>query len=402
MWWISEERKKAIEVIRRTVRSIVDKYDSHYWIDKDERREYPLEFIQDLEKHELMGANIPEEYGGSGYGLVEGDMILEEIASSPGGITASNTVHAAFFNNHIIVKYGGEAVKQKYLPEIAKGNLRAQVFAVTEPHAGFNTARISTFARQEGDYYIINGQKTFISRVRHSDLGVLAARVVPYDKVEKKTLGIALFLIDFREARGKYVKLEEIPNNVRRCIDTNTMYIEDLPVPAENLLGDRMRGFYHLLEEANAERTLIAGQSVAVGRYAIRKAVEYAKQRVVFPPDPIAKYQGIQFPLAEAWMRLEAADWLKWKALELLEKGAHPREIGYYANIAKYLAGEAGYQACRAAMWTLGGYGYSCEMDIERLWRGAELGAGPGQISPHMILNYVAINVLGMPRSYGE
>jgi acyl-CoA dehydrogenase len=402
MWWLSEERKQAIEVIKKTVRGIVDKYDSRYWIDKDERREYPLEFVQDLEKHELMGANIPEEYGGSGYGLVEGDMILEEIAASPGGIVASNTVHAAFFNNHMIVKYGNESIKQKYLPEIAKGRLRAQVFAVTEPHAGFNTARISTFARQEGDYYIISGQKTFISRVKYSDLGILAARVIPYDKVEKKTLGIALFLIDLRHAKGKYIKLEEIPNNIRRCIDTNTLYIEDLPVPAENILGQKERGFYYLLEEANVERTLYAGQGIAAGRYVIKKAVEYAKQRIVFPPDPIAKYQGIQFPLAEAWIRLEAADQLKWKALELLEKGANPKEIGYYANIAKYLAGEAAYQASRMAMWTLGGYGYSIDMDIERFWRGAELLAGPGQISPHMILNYVATSILGMPRSYGE
>jgi acyl-CoA dehydrogenase len=402
MWWLSEERKQTIEIIKKTVRDIVDKYDIRYWNDKDERREYPLEFVQDLEKNEIMGINIPEEYGGSGCGAVEADLILEEIAASAGGIVASNTVHASFFNTHMIVKYGNESIKQKYLPDIAKGRLRNQVFAVTEPHAGFNTARISTFARQEGDYYIINGQKVYISRVKHSDLGILAARVIPYDKVEKKTLGIALFLIDFRHTKGKYIKIEEIPNNVRRCIDTNILYIEDLPVPAENILGQKERGFYYLLEEANIERTMIAGQAVAAGRYVIKKAVEYAKQRIVFPPDPIAKYQGIQFPLAEAWIKLEAADQLKWKALELIEKGANPKEIGYYANIAKYVAGEAAYQACRMAMWTLGGYGYSIDMGIERFWRAIELLAGPGQISPHMILNYVATSILGMPRSYGE
>jgi len=400
MWFLSEERKKEIELIRKAVREAIAEFDSRYWIRKDENREFPLEFVQKLERLEFMGVNIPEEYGGAGRGIVEGDVILEEIAASPCTVVGSNTIHAGFFNNHILVKYGKEEIKQKYLPEIAKGKLRFQVFAVTEAEAGFNTTRISTFARREGDYYIINGRKTFISRVRYSDLGIFAVRTTPYDQVEKKTLGISLFLVDLREAKNKYITLEEIPNNVRRCIDTNVLYIEDLPVPADHLLGVEGRGLYHLLEEANAERALIAGQSVAAGKYVIKKAVEYANQRIVFPPNPIAKYQGIQFPLADAWMRLEAADMLKWKALELLEKGGDPREVGYYANMAKYLSGEAFSLACRHAMWTLGGYGFSVDMDIERFWRVSELSAGPGQISPHMILNYVARHVLGMPRSY--
>jgi Acyl-CoA dehydrogenases len=402
MWWLSEERKKNIDFIINNLRNTVSKYSSRYWFEKDEKREYPLEFIQELEKNEIMGINIPTEYGGLGLGLVESDIVLEEIANSPGGTVASNSVHAAFFNNHIIVKYASENVKQKYLPEIAKGNLRCQVYAVTEPSAGFNTPRISTIAKQEGDYYIITGQKVFISRVKYSDLGILAARVVPYEKVEKKTLGIALFLVDLREAKNKYIRIEEIPNNLRRPIDTNIIYIENLPVPAENILGDKMRGFYYLMEESSVERTLIAGQCISAARYAIKKAIEYAKQRVVFPPDPIAKYQGIQFPLADSWIRLEAADWLKWKALECLEKGEDPKIAGYYANCAKYIAGEAAFQASRYAMWTLGGYGYSAELDIERIWRGIELLAGVGQISPHMVLNYVATNILGMPKSYGS
>lgn len=401
MWWLSRERKESVELVKNTVKSIMRSYDSKYWIRKDEAREFPIEFVQDVEKHGLMGANIPEQYGGSGFGATESDLILEEIAASPGGVVASNTVHAGFFNNHLLVKYGREELKQRYLPDLAKGRLRFQAFAVTEPHAGFNTLRIKTMARREGNYYILNGQKTFVSRVRYSDLGILAARLKPYEEVKKKTEGIALFLVDLRKSLGKEVKIEEIPNNVRRPIDTNIMYINDLVVPEDHLLGDEMTGFYNLLEGANVERTLISGQCVAMGKYVIRKAVEYAKERVVFPPDPIAKYQGIQFPLADAWIRLEAADALKWKALELIDNGGGSREIGYYSNMAKYTAAEACVMACRAAVMTLGGYGYSIDMDVERLWRGSEFLVF-AQISPQMVLNFVATNVLGMPRSYGQ
>ncbi|MEM2052005.1 MAG: acyl-CoA dehydrogenase, partial [Candidatus Caldarchaeum sp.] len=335
------------------------------------------------------------------HGVTDVDLILEEIAASPGGVVASNAVHGGFFNNHLLVKYGGVEVKQKYLRELAKGRLRFQVFAVTEPHTGFNTLRMKTEARRDGDYYVINGQKAFISRVRHSDLGIIAARVIPYDKAKKKTEGIALFLVDLRDHLGKEIKIEEIPNNIRRPIDTNMMYISELSIPKEHLLGDELKGFYYLLEGANVERTLIAGQCISMGRYAVKRAVEYAGQRVVFPPEPIAKYQGIQFPLADAWIRLEAADALKWKALEMIDNNGEPKQIGYYSNAAKYVAAEACALACRAAVLTLGGYGYSVDMDVERLWRGSEFLVF-AQISPHMVLNFVATNVLGMPRSYGE
>ncbi|MEM2652207.1 MAG: acyl-CoA dehydrogenase family protein, partial [Candidatus Caldarchaeum sp.] len=200
---------------------------------------------------------------------------------------------------------------------------------------------------------------------------------------------------------GKEIKIEEIPNNIRRPIDTNMMYISELSIPKEHLLGDELKGFYYLLEGANVERTLIAGQCISMGRYAVKRAVEYAGQRVVFPPEPIAKYQGIQFPLADAWIRLEAADALKWKALEMIDNNGEPKQIGYYSNAAKYVAAEACALACRAAVLTLGGYGYSVDMDVERLWRGSEFLVF-AQISPHMVLNFVATNVLGMPRSYGE
>ncbi|MEM1942619.1 MAG: acyl-CoA dehydrogenase family protein [Nitrososphaerota archaeon] len=401
VWWLNKQRKEFIELAKNTVKSIMNNYGSRYWMKMDEERRFPLEFVQEVEKHGLMGVNIPEEYGGSGYGVTEIDITLEEIAASPGGVVASNSIHGGFFNNHMLVKYGKDEVKHKYLPEVAKGRLRFQVFAVTEPQTGFNTLCMKTIARREGDYYIINGQKAFISRVRYSHLGIIAARVIPYEEAKKKTEGIALFLVDLRNSLGKEIKVEEIPNNVRRPIDTNMMYIDELAVPADHLLGDEVRGFYHLLEGANVERTLIAGQCVSMGRYAVKKAVEYAMQRVVFPPDPIAKYQGIQFPLADAWIRLEAADALKWKALELIDNGGEPKQVGYYSNAAKYAAAEACALACREAVLTLGGYGYSVDMDVERLWRGSEFLVF-AQISPHMVLNFVATNILGMPRSYGE
>ncbi|MCS7137816.1 MAG: acyl-CoA/acyl-ACP dehydrogenase [Candidatus Caldarchaeum sp.] len=401
MWWLTKERREFVELVKNTVRSIMKNYDSKYWVKKDEERSFPIEFVREIEEKGLMGVNVPEEYGGYGHGVTEVDLILEEVAASPGGVVASNTIHGGFFNNHLLVKYGREEVKQKYLPEFAKGNLRFQVFAVTEPQTGFNTIRMKTFAKREGDYYIINGQKAFISRVKHSDFGILAARVIPYEDAKKKTEGIALFLVDLRKTLGKEVKIEEIPNNIRRPIDTNMMYLNDLVVPEEYMLGDGRSGFYCLLEGANVERTLIAGQCVAMGRYAVRRAVEYARERIVFPPDPIAKYQSIQFPLADAWIRLEAADALKWKALELLDNGGDSKEVGYYSNMAKYVGAEACAAACRAAVSTMGGYGWSVEMDIERLWRGSEFLVF-AQVSPQMVLNYVATNVLGMPRSYGQ
>lgn len=370
------DRAESIRLIQVSVRRLAEKFGSKYWMERDERREYPLEFVEALEKGGFMAANVPEEYGGAGYGLFEVAAILEELAATAGGTAASSSVHAAYFNAHILAKYGGESVKARYLSEIARGRLRFQVFAVTEPHSGFNTPRISTFARREGDYYILRGQKIFISRLRHSDLGIVAARVVPYEEAPRKTLGIALFLVDLREAKGRHLRFEDVPNNLRRFVDTSIVYIEDLPVPAENVLGDPMKGFYILMEEANAERAFIAAQCVGSGRWVIEKAVEYARERIVFPPDPIAKYQGIQYPLADAWLRLEAGDALKEKALHALESGAERRVAGYYANAAKYIACEACYQAARMAMWTMGGYGYSVEMDVERHWRGRNCSPG--------------------------
>lgn len=394
---MSKMSTQELELVRKSVRQIVDKYDSKYWTEKDERREYPIEFVQELESLGFMGVNIPEKYGGAGLSIRGADAVLREIAYSPGGSTASNTVHAVYFNNVILSKYGTDEAKEKYLPEVAKGKMRFQVFAVTEPHSGFNTPKIKTFARKEGDYYILTGQKVFISRVKHSDLGIFIARTIPYEKAEKKTHGISLFLVDIRKNRNR-IELSEIPNNARRCIDTNVVYLNEVEVPAENLIGEKDKGFYILMEEANAERVLIAGQLISAGKWALNRAAEYARQRVVFE-DPIAKYQAIQFPMADAYIRLEAANLLAQKAMDLMESNAPREEVGLYSNIAKYMAAEAHKLATEASIRAMGGYGLSISMDIERFWRQNELQM-LAPVSQNMVLNFVSTHVLKLPRSY--
>jgi len=306
-------------------------------------------------------------------------------------------VHAVYLNNVILSKYGTEEAKEKYLPEVAKGKLRFQVFAVTESHSGFNTPKIKTFARKEGDFYILTGQKVFISRVKYSDLGIFIARTTPYEKVEKKTQGISLFLVDIRKNRNR-IELSEIPNNARRSIDTNVVHLNEVEVPAENLIGEKDKGFYILMEEANAERVLIAGQLINAGKWALNRAAEYARQRVVFE-DPIAKYQAIQFPMADAYIRLEAANLLAQKAMDLIESNAPREEVGLYSNIAKYMAAEAHKLATEASIRAMGGYGLSISMDIERFWRQNELQM-LAPVSQNMVLNFVSTHALKLPRSY--
>jgi len=380
-------------MIRKAVRELVSKYPPEYWRRKDEMREYPEEFVQELMRAGWMGVNIPTEYGGAGYKITEASIVLEELSSSPGGLDASGAAHASFFNVTILTKYGNEECK-KYLPKIANGELRFQALAITEQAAGFDTPKISTQAVKNGDEYIINGRKVFISRVKHSDLMLLVARTTPYNQVKRRTDGITLFLVDLRKSGGS-ITVREIPNNVRRMVDTNELIIENLVVPESHVIGDIDKGFYHLLEVINAERIEIAAECIGLGRYVISKAVEYAKNRVVFDR-PIGMNQAIAHPLAEAYMRLEAADLMRWKAAQLYDSG---QPCGAEANMAKYLAAEACYYACDRAVQTFGGYGLSVETDIERFWRESRLYI-LAPISQEMILNYLSHNVLGLPKSY--
>ncbi|GBC69845.1 Acyl-CoA dehydrogenase fadE12 [archaeon HR01] len=380
-------------MIRKAVRELASKYPPEYWRMKDERREYPEEFIRELMREGWMGVNIPAEYGGAGYKITEASIVLEELSATSGGLSASGAAHASFFNVTILTKYGNEECK-KYLPKIAKGELRFQALAITEQSAGFDTPRISTLAVKRGGEYVINGRKVFISRVKHSDLMLLVARTTPYSEVKRRTDGITLFLVDLRKANDS-ITVREIPNNVRRMVDTNELIIENLVVPENHVIGEVGKGFYHLLEVVNAERIEIAAECIGLGRYVISRAVEYAKNRVVFDR-PIGMNQAIAHPLAEAYMRLEAADLMRYKAAHLYDSGL---PCGAEANMAKYLAAEACYYACDRAVQTLGGYGLSVETDIERFWRESRLYI-LAPISQEMILNYLSHNILGLPKSY--
>jgi acyl-CoA dehydrogenase len=388
-----QTRKDEYQLIRKAIRDLLTRFPPEYWRNKDERREYPIEFVNELMKAGWMGVNIPAEYGGAGYGITEASIVLEELSASPGGLSASGSAHASFFNVTILTKLGNDECKQ-YLPKIARGELRFQVLAITEPAAGFDTPRISTIAKKKNGEYIINGRKVFISRVKNSDLMLLVARTTPYNDVKKKTDGITLFLVDLRRA-GNAITIREIPNNVRRMVDTNELIIEDLVVPESHVIGEVGKGFYHLLEVINAERIEIAAECIGLGRYVLNKAVEYAKTRIVFDI-PIGKNQAIAHPLAEAYMRLEAADLMRYRAAHLYDSGL---PCGAEANMAKYLAAEACYYACDRAVQTFGGYGLSVETDIERFWRESRLYI-LAPISQEMILNYLAHNILGLPKSY--
>ncbi|MCS6784274.1 MAG: acyl-CoA/acyl-ACP dehydrogenase [Candidatus Caldarchaeum sp.] len=380
-------------MIRRVLREFCARFPLEYWRVKDEKRAYPEEFVQELMQTGWMGINIPIEYGGAGYGITEASIVLEELSASGGGLSAAGAAHASFFNVTILTKYGNEICK-RFLPSIARGELRFQALAITEQGAGFDTPRISTLAVKRGGEYIINGRKVWISRVKHSDLMLLVARTTPYDEVKKRTDGITLFLVDLRKNKDS-IFVREIPNNVRRMVDTNELIIEELAVPEEYVIGEVGRGFYHLLEVINAERIEIAAECVGLGRYVIKRAVEYAKNRVVFDR-PIGMNQAIAHPLSDAYMRIEAADLMRYRAAWLYDSD---QPCGAEANMAKYLAAEACYHACDRAVQTFGGNGLSAETDIERYWRESRLYI-LAPISQEMVLNYLSHNVLGLPKSY--
>ncbi len=382
------------EMLRKAIQEFAARYPAEYWREKDERREYPSEFVSDLMRSGWMGVNIPQEYGGAGYGVTETSIVLEELARSGGGFEAAGAAHASYFNVTVLVKHASEELKRRYLPAIARGELRFQSLAITEQGSGFDTPSIKTLAVKHGDRYIINGSKVFISRVLHTDLMLLLARTTPYEQATKRTEGMTLFLVDMRKA-GDAIKVREIPNNVRRTVDTSELFIENLEVSEENVVGDIGRGFYHLLDVMNAERIDLAAECIGLGRLALSRAAEYARQRTVFGK-PIGQYQAIAHPLADAYIKLEAADLMRYRAAWLYDNN---KPCGAEANMAKYLAAEACMQACDRALQTHGGYGFSVEMDIERYWREARLHL-LAPISQEMILNHIAQNKLNLPKSY--
>nr|WP_066158883.1 acyl-CoA dehydrogenase family protein [Halalkalibacter krulwichiae] len=375
--------------IRDGVREVCSRFDLDYWRTVHEEGSYPKEFVKAMSDAGWLGALIPEEYGGSGLGFTEGSIILEEINRSGGN---ANTVHAQMYTMGAVLRHGSEEQKRKYLPQIAEGSLRLQSFGVTEPDAGSDTTKIKTFAEKKGDKYIINGSKIFISRFNHTDLMLLLARTTPLDQVDKKTKGISLFLVDTRDV-GDAIVSQKIKTMLGG--DTNMLFFNDLEVPAENLIGEEGRGLYCILDGMNAERVLVSGESIGNGKWFIDQAVKYANERVVFDR-PIGKNQGIQFPIAKAYINLQAAEVMNYKAATKFDKGL---TTGAEANMGKYLCAEAAYEAAEACMQTFGGYAAANEYHINRKWMQCRM-QRIAPVSSNLILSHVAQHVLGLPRSF--
>ncbi|HVN88957.1 MAG TPA: acyl-CoA dehydrogenase family protein [Candidatus Binataceae bacterium] len=375
--------------IKRAVAALCERFGNEYWRGCDERNAYPDEFVKAMTEAGWLAALIPLEYGGAGLGMLDASLILEEVNRSGGNAVAC---HAQMYTMAAVLKYGTPEQKQKYLPRIASGELRLQSFGVTEPDAGSETPRIKTFARREGDSYVVNGQKIFTSRFRHSDMMLLLARTTPFDEVKKKTDGMSLFLVDIKEA-GSAIKA--VPINTMVNHGTNQLFFDNLVLPREALIGEEGKGFSCILSSLNAERILVASQSVGDGRWFIEYATKYANERRVFGR-PIGMNQGVQFPIAKAHVAVEAANLMRLNAASKFDAGL---PCGPEANMAKYLTSEAAWEAGEAAMVTLGGYGFAKEYHVERKWREARL-YRTAPISSNLVLSYVAEHVLGLPRSY--
>ena len=381
--------KEQCPEIRDEVRKLCSKYPDEYWRKLDKEDDYPVQFVQELTDAGWLAALIPEQYGGSGLSVREASVILEEVNRSGGNSAAC---HAQMYIMGTLLRHGNDEQKARYLPKIATGEIRLQAFGVTEPNAGSDTTNLETFAKKDGDYYIVNGAKIFISRVQHSDMMLLLARTTPVAECTKKTLGLSVFLVDLKEA-GDSVEVRKIDAMINH--ETNQLFFHDLKIPKENLIGEENRGFYYILDGMNAERILIASESVGDARWFVDRAVKYGKERVIFGR-PITQNQGIQFPLAQAYAQTEAADLLRFQAADLFDAG---EPCGPEANMAKLVCSQAAWAAANAALDTHGGYGFAAEYDVERKFRECRL-YSIAPISNNMVLNYVAEHVLGMPRSY--
>ena len=376
--------------IRAAIRELCAQFPDEYFRRIDAEHAYPEAFVDALMRAGWLAAMIPEEYGGSGLGLTAASVIMEEINRSGGNAGA---VHGQMYNMGTLLRNGSEAQKQRYLPAIAGGELRIQSMAVTEPTAGTDTTKIKTVAVRRGDRYVVNGQKVWISRVRHSDLMILLARTTPLSDVAKKSEGMSIFIVDLRDAIGHGLTVQPIANLVNH--ETNELCFDNLEIPAENLIGEEGRGFRYILDGLNAERTLIAAECIGDGYWFIERAVRYANERVVFDR-PIGRNQGVQFPIADAYIEIEAANLMRYRACELFDAG---KASGAQANMAKYLAAKASWEAANVCMQTHGGFGFANEYDIERKFRETRL-YQVAPISTNLIFAYVAEHVLGLPRSF--
>ena len=375
--------------IRDEIRKLCKEFPDGYWREVDHNKAYPEAFVRKLSELGWLAALIPEEYGGTGLGVTEASIILEEINRSGGVATAC---HAQMYTMGTLLRHGNEEQKKRYLPKIATGELRLQAFGVTEPNAGSESTKIETMAMRQGDKYLINGQKIFISRVLQSDLMLLLARTTPYDELEDKTRGLSVFIVDLREAKGK---LEIKPLDLMINHHTNALFFDNVEVPLENLIGQEGMGFRYIIDGWNAERILVAAEAIGDGRWFVERAAKYASERIVFGR-PIGSNQGIQFPIAQAYAQIEAADLVRYQAATKFDR---KEKCGAEANMAKLLASEAAWAAANACLTTHGGYGFAAEYDVERKFRETRL-LTVAPVSNNLVLAYVGQHVLGMPKSY--
>lgn len=377
------------EEIRDAVAQLCAGFPDEYWSGVDKRREYPDDFVKALTTAGWLGVLIPEKYGGGGGSISDAALILETINRSGG---SGAVAHAQMYTMGTVLRHGSEEQKARYLPGIASGSIRMQAFGITEPDAGSDTTRITTFARRDGDSYVVNGGKIFTSRFQHSDLLLLLVRTTRYEDVAKKSDGLSVLIVDLREA-GDAVQVRPIETMMNH--ETNQLFFDNLRVPAENLVGEEGKGFRYILSGLNAERILVSSEWLGDGYWFIERASSYASQRVVFGR-PIGANQGVQFPLAQAYAQLEAASMVRWKAAALFERGEQP---GLEANAAKLLASQANWAAANAAMDAFGGYGVTTEYQIERKFREARLPM-VAPVNNNLVLAYIGHTVLGMPKSY--
>ncbi|MEO0315302.1 MAG: hypothetical protein RI928_1758 [Pseudomonadota bacterium] len=376
--------------IRDAIRALCEQFPAEYFRQIDEARGYPEAFVDALTQAGWLAALIPQQYGGSGLGMVEASVIMEEINRAGGN---SGACHGQMYNMGTLLRHGSVAQKDFYLPKIAKGELRLQSMGVTEPTTGTDTTKIKTTAVRKGDRYVVNGQKVWISRIQHSDLMILLARTTPLAEVTKKSEGMSIFIVDLRDAIGHGMTVRPIRNMVNH--ETNELFFENLEIPVENLIGEEGKGFKYILDGLNAERALIAAECIGDGFWFIDKVTQYANERIVFGR-PIGQNQGVQFPIAKAYVNLEAASLMRYKACELFDAG---KPCGAEANMAKMLAADASWEAANACLQFHGGFGFASEYDVERKFRETRL-YQVAPISTNLILSYVAEHVLGMPRSF--
>ena len=385
------EQTEEHQLIRDAIKKICQDYPDDYWLKCDNEHTFPWDFYNTLAEAGWIGIAIPEAYGGSGRGITEASIVLEEVAASGAAMNGCSGIHLSIFGMHPVVKYGSDVMKQKYLPRVANGDLHV-AFGVTEPDAGTDTSSIKTAARIEGDQYVVRGRKVWTTKALDSERVLLLERTQARDKVEKRTDGLTLLLAELQRPE---VSISPIDKVGRNAVATCEVVYDDLPVSIEDRVGEEGKGFRYILDGLNAERILVASEALGIGRAAMRRAVDYANERVVFGR-PIGRNQGVAFPLGEAQMRLDAAELMIRKASWLIDNG---QPCAAEANMAKWLAADAAFQAADQAMQTHGGFGYAKEFHVERYWREARL-MRIAPISQEMILNYVTEHVLELPRSY--